>query len=118
MRLSWERVGDVHILRVGEARLTYPLLSPFFAAVLEAVEDGARKVVIELEAVSFLDSAALGCIIDIHNLLRERGGAVKLSRLQPRIETMLTMAGLCRVLDVRRHTADAVDAFSGSAASR
>ena len=112
VQLFWDRSGDVHVLRVAEARLTYPLLSPFFAAVLQAVESGARKVVIDLEAVSFVDSAALGCIIEIQTLLRQRGGAVKLSRLQPRIDTMFTMAGLRRILDVHRQVEDALAAFA------
>ena len=111
MRLSWDRRGDVDVARVDEARLTYPLLSPFFAAILEAVEAGARKVVLDLEAVSFVDSAALGCIIEIQTLLRERGGAVKLARLQPRIDTMLNIAGLNRILDVHRRTEEALAAF-------
>jgi anti-sigma B factor antagonist len=115
VQLSWGRTGDVHVLRIGEGRLTYPLLSPFFAAVLDAVEQGARKVVLDLEAVGFVDSAALGCIIEIQTLLRQRGGAVKLARLQPRIDTMVTMAGLRRVLEVHRHTEDALAAFSAVA---
>jgi anti-sigma B factor antagonist len=113
VQLSLDRRGDVHILRVEEAKLTYPALSTFFVKVLEVVDDGAREVVIDLERVSFIDSAAIGCLVDIHRLLKEREGAVKLSGLQPRVDTMLSMAGLNRILSVHRHTADAVAAFVG-----
>jgi anti-anti-sigma factor len=113
MQLSFEQSGDVAVVHVNEAKLTYPGLSSFFASVLDLVERGARKVLIDLEAVSFIDSAAIGCLVDVHRLLKERDGAVKLAALQPRVETMLCMAGLNRILDLHRRTADAIAAFDG-----
>lgn len=111
MQLSLEQSGDVHIVRVNEAKLTYPVLSSFFAEVRQLVEDGARKVVIDLAAVSYIDSASIGCLMDIHRLLKDRNGAVKLSGLQPRVETMLSMTGVHKIVDVHRAEADALAAF-------
>jgi anti-anti-sigma factor len=111
MQLSLEQSHDVHIVRVGEDKLTYPVLSPFFAEVRRLVDDGARKVVIDLQAVAFIDSASIGCLTDIHRLLRDRNGAVKLSGLQRRVETMLLLVGLDRVLDFRGQVSEAVAAF-------
>jgi anti-sigma B factor antagonist len=112
MELSLEHSGDIRIVRVMEAKLTYPVLSAFFVKVLQIVEDGARKLVIDLEAVSFIDSASIGCLVEIHRLLQDRTGAVKLSSLQPRVKTMLCMAGIDRVLELHRGTADALAAFA------
>ncbi len=61
-------------MRVQEAKLTYPVLSAFFAEVRQLVEEGARKMVIDLAAVSYIDSASIGCLMDIHRLLQEQGG--------------------------------------------
>ena len=72
------------VVRVQEAKLTYPVLASFFSDVRQRVEGGARKVVIDLGAVSYLDSASIGCLMDIHRLLSEKGGALRLSGLQPR----------------------------------
>ena len=44
------------IVRVKEAKLTYPVLASFFSEVRLKVEAGARKVVIDLGAVTYLDS--------------------------------------------------------------
>ena len=110
MRLFLERSGDVRIVRVADPKLTYPGLSAFFASVVDLVDGDARKVVIDLEAVSFIDSAAIGCLVDIHRLLAERGGTVKLAALQPRVHTMITMAGLNRILDLHARTEDALAA--------
>ena len=111
MQLLVEQSDDVRIVRVQEAKLTYPVLWSFFAEVRQIVEDGARKLVIDLEAVSYIDSAAIGCLMDIRRLLEDRGGAVKLSGLQPRVETMLSMTGVHKIVDVHREEAEALAAF-------
>ncbi|HEY7510245.1 MAG TPA: STAS domain-containing protein [Vicinamibacteria bacterium] len=113
MPLSFEQTAGVDVVRVLDAKLTYPTLSPFFTSVLELVERGARKVVIDLEAVSFIDSAAIGCLVDVHRLLKDKEGAVKLAGMQTRVETMLTMAGLGRIFELHRRTAEAIAAFGG-----
>lgn len=112
LQLEVGEQGDVKVVRVKEAKLTYPVLASFFAAVRQLVEDGARKLVIDLSAVTYIDSASIGCLMDIHRLLQEKAGAVKLAGLQPRVETMLSMTGVHKIIDVRRGQAEAVDAFS------
>ena len=112
MQLAVEELGDVRIVRVREAKLTYPVLSTFFAQVRQLVEDGSRQVVIDLAAVSYIDSASIGCLMDIHRLLQEKGGAVRLSGLQPRVETMISMTGVHKIIDMHREEGEAVSAFA------
>jgi anti-anti-sigma factor len=112
MQLAVEERGDVKIVRVQEAKLTYPVLSSFFSEVRQQVEAGTRKLVIDLQAVSYIDSASIGCLMDIHRLLQEKAGAVKLSGLQPRVETMISMTGVHKIIDLFREEADALQAFA------
>ncbi len=116
MQLAVEERGDVRIVRVQEAKLTYPVLSSFFSEVRQLVEGGARKVVIDLGAVSYIDSASIGCLMDIHRLLQEKTGAVKLAGLQPRVETMISMTGVHKIIDIRHEVAEALSAFGAKKA--
>jgi anti-sigma B factor antagonist len=118
MPLAVEEQGDVAIVRVSETRLTYPALSSFFADVRQLVEDGARKVVIDLQPVTYIDSAAIGCFMDIYRLLTDKGGALRLSGLQPRVETMISMTGVHKIIDLHRDEDDALAAFSPQSSSR
>jgi anti-anti-sigma factor len=111
MQLAFEDRADVTIVRVREARLTYPVLASFFAEVKQRVEAGARKVVIDLQAVSYLDSASIGCLMDVHRLLQEKGGALRLSGLQPRVETMISMTGVHKIVPLHREEAQALAEF-------
>lgn len=111
MQLAVEQTGDVQIVRVREPKLTYPILATFFGEVRQLVEAGARKVVIDLGEVTYIDSASIGCLMDIHRLLREKSGGLKLCGLQSRVETMLSMTGVHKIIDVHGEEAAALQAF-------
>lgn len=112
MELNVEEKGDVRVVHVKESKLTYPVLSSFFGEVRQLVEAGARKVVIDLGAVSYIDSASIGCLMDIHRLLQERSGEVRIAALQPRVETMISMTGVHKIVDIHRDLDEAVESFS------
>jgi anti-anti-sigma factor len=113
MQLAFEEKADVTVVRVKEAKLTYPVLSSFFSEVRQRVEGGARKVIIDLAAVSYLDSASIGCLMDVHRLLQEKGGALRLSGLQPRVETMISMTGVHKIVPLHRDEDEALSSFGG-----
>ena len=112
MQLAFEEKGDVTVVRVQEAKLTYPVLAFFFSEVRRHVEGGARQVLIDLGAVGYLDSASIGCLMDVHRLLQEKGGALRLSGLQPRVETMISMTGVHKIVPLHRAEEEALAAFS------
>jgi anti-anti-sigma factor len=113
MQLAVEEQGDIRIVRVGEAKLTYPILSSFFAEVRQLVDAGCLSLLIDLSAVTYIDSASIGCLMDIHRLMTERQGRVRLSGLQPRVETMISMTGLHKIIELHRDEAEAIRAFAG-----
>ncbi len=112
MQLSVEQSGDVHVVRLKDPKMTYPGLSGFFGAVRQLVEEGARKLLLDLSVVTYLDSASIGCLMDIHRLLRDRSGALKLTGLQTRVETMLSMTGVHKIISIHREEAGALAAFA------
>jgi anti-anti-sigma factor len=93
--------------------LTYPILASFFAEVRQLVEGGATKVLIDLQAVTYIDSASIGCLMDIHRLLQEKSGTLKLAGLQPRVETMISMTGVHKIIPIHREEQEALAEFGG-----
>jgi len=100
MQMVLEQKGEARIVRVRESKLTYPVLSSFLAGVRSVIDDGARDLVIDMEAVTYIDSATIGCLVEIHNLVEDRGGTMTLAGLHRRVETMLTMTGVSRFMEV------------------
>ena len=118
MQLEVDEKADVRIVRVKEAKLTYPNLSAFFAEVRQLVEGGTRKLIIDLSAVTYIDSASIGCLMDIYRLMQDRGGAVKLAGVQPRVETMISMTGVHKLIDLHREEGAAIQAFGPAGGGR
>ncbi len=116
MQLTVVERGDVRIVRVNEAKMTYPGLSSFFGAVRALVEGGARRVVLDLKAVGYVDSATIGCLLDVHRLLQESSGALRLCGLQPRVETMLSMTGVHKIIALDRTEEEALAGFGDARA--
>jgi len=113
MQLAIENRGNVGIVRVRETKLTYPVLSKFFAEVRQLVDGGRSNLVIDLAAVTYIDSASIGCLMDIHRLVQDKDGGLRLSGLQPRVETMISMTGVHKIIEIHREEEEAVAAFAG-----
>jgi len=111
MEMVVELKSDVRIVRIKEAKLTYPVLSSFLSEVRQMVEEGSRKLLIDLRPVTYVDSASIGCLMDIRRLLDERGGRLKLSSLQPRVETMISMTGVSKIVEVHPDEDSALASF-------
>lgn len=114
MKLSTDHREDVAIVRVSESRMMYPLLSEFSNAVTSLISSGSRKLLIDMSAVGYIDSATIGCLMDLYRQMAAVGGAFKLSGVQRRVETMLTMTGAHNFIDIHQDEARAIESFGGS----
>ena len=111
MNLTTDRNRDVSVVRVNEARLMYPILPEFANAVTSLIGGGERKVLLDLSAVTYVDSATIGCLMDLYRQANAAGGALKLAGVQKRVETMLTMTGAQNFIEVHPDEPSAVKSF-------
>jgi anti-sigma B factor antagonist len=111
MNLTTDTAGDLAIVRVGETRLMYPLLSDFATAVSGLISRGDKKILLDLTSVTYVDSATIGCFMDLYRQAESAGAKLKLSGVQKRVETMLTMTGAHNFLDLHADEASAVKSF-------
>ena len=111
MNVNTEQSGGVSIVRVGETRLMYPILSDFSGWVSGLVTAGHRQILIDLTPVTYVDSATIGCLMDLYRQVHNAGGQLKLSGVQKRVETMLTMTGAQNFLEMHADLSSAVKSF-------
>jgi anti-sigma B factor antagonist len=64
------------------------------------VERGRKQIVIDLEAVPFIDSAGLGELVSSYASLQRIGGSLKLTNVNPKIAKTLDAARLTHVIPV------------------
>ena len=108
MNVTTEHDGRVSIVRVGEPRLMYPILSDFSSAVTSLVSAGKNDILIDLTPVTYVDSATIGCLMDLFRQIQATGGHLKLSGVQKRVETMLTLTGAQNFLEIHADVPSAV----------
>lgn len=113
MNVSTSHLGGVVVMRVNEPRLTYPILSDFANEVTGLIASGEKKILVDLTTVGYVDSATIGCLMDLYRQATAAGGAFKLAGVQKRVETMLTMTGAQNFLEVHPNQASALASFGG-----
>ena len=108
MQLEERAVGDVIVL-APSGRMTR---DDSFGAVKhrldDLVQEGRRKLVLDLGAVSYMDSTCIGELVLGLVTVRENGGALHLANLTPRVERLLTIAKLISVFQTFRSAQEAV----------
>ena len=111
MNLTTDRTQGVTVVRVQESRLMYPLLSEFAGTITSLIAGGERKVLLDLSSVTYVDSATIGCLMDLYRQATASGGVLKLAGVQKRVETMLTMTGAQNFLEIHTDEPSAIKSF-------
>lgn len=92
------------------------ILGPGPAALRELLKEvtagGARKIVLNLKDVSFIDSSGLGELVSSHVNAKHNGGALKMVCLPKRVEDMFQITGVYRVLDIHDTEFDAIRSWA------
>ena len=80
-------------------------------AIAEQARRGRRKVLIDLDQVSYMDSSALGALISGMTTLKKEQGDLKVSGLNENIERIFQLTGLNQFLNVYKNREEALQGF-------
>jgi anti-sigma B factor antagonist len=112
MQIDERQNGDVMILDL-KGKLTLgdgdELLKD---KVNSLIQQGYRKLLLNLEGVPYVDSAGLGEIVRTYTTVSRQGGKLKLLNLTKRIEDLLSITKLLTVFETFETEQEAVKSFS------
>jgi len=86
------------------------------AALQRLMEDGKYRIVLDMADVPYLDSAALGVLVDAVRRARESGGGLYLAQVMTFVRRAFEITRLIRIFPVYDTVEEAVAAAVGSAA--
>ena len=92
-----DRERGITVLRL-EGRLTMVSAPRLKSVIDEAVDSGHPRVVVDLAAVTFMDSSGLGTLIAGLKKARQAGGDVRITGVTQQVATVLALTNLDRVL--------------------
>lgn len=80
-------------------------------AVAEALEAGARNILVDLEQVTTMDSSGIGELVSAYTTVTNRGGKLKLLNLPPKVMDILQITQLVTVFEIFDNQQEALDSF-------
>jgi anti-sigma B factor antagonist len=79
--------------------------------VLEALEAGETRFVIDFAATGYIDSSGLGVLVSLAKKVREAGGELRLAALNADLRTLFELTKLDNLFTIADSTEEAVAAF-------
>jgi anti-sigma B factor antagonist len=99
MELKERQIGNITVVELAGRLTVNDQPGALKEAVAEAVKRGARRVLLDLSGVRYIDSTRLGELIASHVSVTRQGGRLTLVATPPRIVELLDMAGLNGVFE-------------------
>ena len=114
MQIDQRAVGDVVVLDL-KGKITLgegdELLKD---KVNSLVNQGHKKIILNLAGVPYIDSAGLGEVVRTYTTVSRQGGSLKLLNLTKRITDLLAITKLLTVFETFDAESDAVKSFSSA----
>ena len=116
MQITQRTVGDVAIVDVKGRLVLGDGDDTFIHTVNRLVQAGMTKVLLNLDGMTYIDSAGLGVLVSKYITLRNRGGNLKVCNLRARGFEVLTVTRLLTVFESFDSETEAIASFSASTA--
>ena len=115
MQIGERTVGDVKVLDL-KGKITLGEGDELLKDKINSlVSQGFKRILANLEAVPYIDSAGLGEIVRTYTTVSRQGGSLKLVNLTKRIMNILSITKLLTVFETFESESEAVRSFSASA---
>ena len=111
MKIGQRTVGDVTILDLEGRLVAEDGFEPLRQALNRLIADGRTNVLLNMDGVTYLDSAGIGLIACKYVTLNRHNGHLKLCNLHLRSHEVLNVTKLLTVFEAFDSESDAIKSF-------
>ena len=111
MDFKREEHGDVLVEKVNLTRATLKEAEEFKSHLVEDINGGWQKIVVDLSECEFIDSTFLGALVVSLKKVTSMGGDIKLVGFQPAVNSMFELTRMYRVFDSFKSLDEAVQSY-------
>ena len=108
MNITLDNKDGSTLLRFHEERLDAHNSKELKDYLLELMDSGLKKLVLDLSEVRFVDSSGLGALLSGHKNAGLREGRFALVGVQSRVQSMFDLTRLTRVIEIYPGVEDAL----------
>ncbi|MFC2172774.1 STAS domain-containing protein [Acidobacteriota bacterium] len=112
MNYSISKENEIIVIKLEDEKVGYPGLEEFQQILNAKIDEGEKKLLLDLASVKFLDSFGIGILVGAHRKLSGQGGTLKLSGVNDRIMMSLTITRLDKMLEIHDDLPSALDSFA------
>lgn len=112
MKISKREVNGVTIVDISGRITLGDEIATLRKTIQELLAHGAKKIVLNLGDVTYIDSSGLGELVTAFTSVRNRGGELKLLNLTKKVRDLLQITKLYTVFDIKDDEGAAVSAFA------
>jgi anti-sigma B factor antagonist len=110
MSFTVSRQHDVTIVEV-EGQLIVGNRQDLKQKVLDEVERGARKILIDFARTGYIDSSGLGVLVSLAKRIRDAGGELRLANLHDELQTLFELTKLDTLFQISKTREHALESF-------
>ena len=111
MKFKTKEINGITVIELDGNVMGGPDASALNNFLHKLITEEKNHVVVDLKAVSFINSSGLGMLIGGLTTLRHSGGELKLARASKKIENLLEMTKLLKVFDLNKNVNNAIASF-------
>jgi anti-sigma B factor antagonist len=100
MNIQQKKLGDILVLSLTGNLVGEPDASHLRSAVYNVLEQGARKVVVDLAGLKVINSMGLGVLIGSLTSMRKRGGDMTFASPNDKVDGVLHLTQLVKVVRI------------------
>ncbi len=113
MKINTEIQNGIAVIKLNGKLLGGPPASDDIKnQVYSLLDDGVKKIVIDLEKVSRMNSSGLGILIASLTSIKNRDGELLLASVNETMEGVMVMTKLDSIFTIHKTAQDATNAFS------
>jgi anti-sigma B factor antagonist len=106
-----KQVGDISVVALKGRIVLGEGSSSLRERIKGLVGDGRKKIVLNMQNVTYIDSAGLGALVAAHVSAKKEGAALLLSDLGTKFHEVMQMTRLLTVFNVFATEAEAISSF-------
>ena len=110
MSFTLKKNGDVVVVDV-EVQLIVGNRQELKQKVLDELEKGDRKFLIDFAQTGYIDSSGLGVLVSLSKKIREHGGELRLANLNDDLQTLFELTKLDTLFQIAETRERALEGF-------
>lgn len=111
MEFYREQIDDIVVITVNLKRATLVEAEEFKETLVNEIQKGIKKIVVDLSNCEFIDSTFLGGLVVSLKKLTATNGDLRLVGFQPAVHSMFELTRMYRVFESFKSKYEAVQSF-------